>query len=155
VRDHETKERDRGGKLSLKWVPIQPESGWALGTLLEWSPRHYRDPANGVKESYHEWQALALATYRFEEQKIHLNLGAARDTLESKTRSLWGVGYEYPLTPSLAALAQYYGEEGSSPTRGVGLRWTVAEGMKVGVMADRTTGSDRHNLFTLSWAWEF
>lgn len=154
-KDHQSRERDRGGSLSVKWVPVQTDAGWSVGALFDLGHRQWRSPATDEKDTYQTMSALGLATYRANAHVLHLNAGVARDTQSDENTALWGLGYEYELSDTVALLAQYYGEEGSSPTRGVGVRWTVAEGMKVGVMVDRTTGRDRETAVALSWAWEF
>lgn len=154
-KDHDARERDRGGAFSVKWVPVQSDEGWSVGALFDLGHRQWRSPVTNEKETYQTMSALGLATYRTGAHVVHLNAGMARDTLTDDNTTVWGLGYEYELSEAVALLAQYYGEEGGSPLRGVGVRWTVADGMKVGLMLDRGTGRDRETAVALSWAWEF
>ncbi|WP_217126584.1 hypothetical protein [Hydrogenophilus thiooxidans] len=154
-KDLESHLQDRGALLVVKWVPVQTETGWSVGAFFDLGHRQWRSPATDEKDRYQSMSALGLATYRANGHVVHLNAGVARDTQSDENTVVWGLGYEYELSDTVALLAQYYGEERSSPTRGVGVRWTVADGMKVGVMVDRASGRDRETAVALSWAWEF
>ena len=80
-----------------------------------------------------------------------MNLGRewARD---DENVNFWGVGLEVPLGGQLDFVVETFGAEHSGPDRQVGLRYTIAEGVKVSGAVGR--GNDR-NLANVGVAWEF
>jgi hypothetical protein len=64
----------------------------------------------------------------------------------------WGVGFEQPLMENLQLTLETFGAEHSGPDKQAGLRWTVAEGVKLSVAAGR--GNNR-NIANAGLAWEF
>ena len=82
---------------------------------------------------------------------MHVNLGRewARD---DEDVNFWGVGLEVPLGGQLDFVVETFGAEHSGPDRQVGLRYTIAEGVKVSGAVGR--GNDR-NIANVGVAWEF
>lgn len=66
--------------------------------------------------------------------------------------NFWGVGLDVPLGGQLDFVVETFGAEHSGPDRQVGLRYTIAEGVKVSGAVGR--GNDR-NLANVGVAWEF
>ena len=66
--------------------------------------------------------------------------------------NFWGVGLDLPLTEQLDFVVETFGAEHSGPDRQVGLRYTIAEGVKVSGAVGR--GNDR-NIANVGVAWEF
>ena len=82
---------------------------------------------------------------------MHVNLGRewVRD---DEDVNFWGVGLDLPLSEQLDFVVETFGAEHSGPDRQVGLRYTIAEGVKVSGAVGR--GNDR-NIANVGVAWEF
>ena len=132
---------------AVKWVPLQSETGLSAGLKYEYG----RERVSGEGSS--RVDALAgLATWAFEQgPRVHVNLGRewARD---DEDVNFWGVGLDVPLGGQLDFVVETFGAEHSGPDRQVGLRYTIAEGVKVSGAVGR--GNDR-NLANVGVAWEF
>lgn len=132
---------------AIKWVPLQSETGLSAGLKYEYG----RERVSG--EDSTRVDALAgLATWAFEQgPRVHVNLGRewARDYEDV---NFWGVGLDLPLTEQLDFVVETFGAEHSGPDRQVGLRYTIAEGVKVSGAVGR--GNDR-NIANVGVAWEF
>ena len=132
---------------AVKWVPLQSETGLSAGLKYEYG----RERVSG--EDSTRVDALAgLATWAFEQgPRVHVNLGRewARD---DEDVNFWGVGLDLPLTEQLDFVVETFGAEHSGPDRQVGLRYTIAEGVKVSGAVGR--GNDR-NIANVGVAWEF
>ena len=132
---------------AIKWVPLQSETGLSAGLKYEYG----RERVSG--EDSTRVDALAgLATWAFEQgPRVHVNLGRewARD---DEDVNFWGVGLDLPLTEQLDFVVETFGAEHSGPDRQVGLRYTIAEGVKVSGAVGR--GNDR-NIANVGVAWEF
>lgn len=147
--------RLRGTGISFKWVPIQNDTGWSLGASFGYGRTRVDERVTPVKFTEKEYALSALATYRFaSEQVVHVNLGATRVKAqgESETLGTWGVGFEQPLVENLKLTAEVFGEERSRPDKAIGLRYEIADGLKLYASAGR--GNDR-SFGNLGVAWEF
>ena len=66
--------------------------------------------------------------------------------------NFWGVGLDVPLTERLDFVVETFGAEHAGPDRQVGLRYTIADGVKISGAVGR--GNDR-NIANVGVAWEF
>lgn len=153
--------RLRGTAFGVKWVPIQNETGWSLGMSFGYGDARVNERAAPDKFTEKEYSFAGLATYRLQNgQVLHMNLGSTRvkvqadsDTPgESETLGNWSIGYEFPLMENLQLTVETYGEEHSGPDKALGLRYEIAEGLKV----YGSVGRGNHRSFgNLGLAWEF
>jgi hypothetical protein len=156
MRDHATDPTTRlhGKGFALKWVPLQAETGLSAGLKLEVG-RVRIDDRVAPTETERAHSLNGLLTWRTQsEQKFHVNLG--REWVRSggvrEGANTWGVGFEQPLREDLQLTLETYGAERSRPDKQVGLRWEIAEGLKLSVAAGR--GNDR-SFAQAGVAWEF
>ena len=66
--------------------------------------------------------------------------------------NFWGVGLDVPLGGQLDFVVETFGAEHAGPDRQVGLRYTIADGVKISGAVGR--GNDR-NIANVGVAWEF
>lgn len=145
----------QGRGLGLKWVPWQKETGWSLGARLDVGHTRVRDPATPARLTHREYALTGLATYRFaNEQVLHLNAGRKSTKLDGvrDNAATWAVGYELPLAQRLQFTSEVFGERHSRPDKAVGLRYEVADGLKVSAAVGRGNG---RTFSQLGMAWEF
>jgi hypothetical protein len=154
-RDPDPSTKLRGTGISFKWVPFQNDTGWSLGASFGYGHARVNERSASAKFTEKEYAFSGLATYRFEnEQVAHLNLGATRVKAQgdSDTVGTWGVGYEYPIVANLKLTAEVFGEEHAGPDKAVGLRYEIAEGLKISGAVGR--GNDR-SFGQVGFSWEF
>lgn len=146
--------RHAGTGFALKWVPLQQETGLSAGLKLDLGRTRIDDRLAPVDTE----QLLGLhglLTWRTEaEQKFHLNLGRERVKLAGMRESAntWGFGFEQPLREHLQLTLETHGAERSRPDKQVGLRWEVAEGLKLSIAAGH--GNSR-SFSQAGVVWEF
>ncbi|MHB1358814.1 MAG: hypothetical protein ACYCWC_04450 [Rhodocyclaceae bacterium] len=58
----------------------------------------------------------------------------------NEANNTWGVGFDQPLLENLRLTLETYGAEHSRPDKQVGLRWTIAEGVKLSGAVGRGNG---------------
>ncbi|MCV2217334.1 hypothetical protein [Thauera sp. Sel9] len=137
----------RGVGAALKWVPLQAETGLSAGLKYEYG----RERVSG--EGISRANALAgLASWAFEAgPRVHVNLG--REWVRGDGHAdFWGVGADFPLSERLQFTIETFGEEHAGPDRQAGLRYEIADGVKVSGAVGR--GNDR-NIANVGVAWEF
>jgi hypothetical protein len=153
--------RLRGTGFGIKWVPIQNDTGWSLGVSFGYGHARVNERSAPDRFTEKEYSFAGLATYRLENgQVLHMNVGSTRvkvqadsDTPgESETLGNWSIGYEFPLMEKLQLTAEVFGEEHAGPDKAIGLRYEVAEGLKLYGSVGR--GNDR-GFGNLGIAWEF
>lgn len=147
--------RLRATGISFKWVPLQNDTGWSLGARFGYGRARVDERVTPDKFTEKEYAFSALATYRFAgAQVVHVNLGATRYKTPDENENLgtWGVGFEQPLVDSLKLTAEVFGEERSRPDKAIGLRYKIADGLKLYASVGR--GNDR-SFGNLGVAWEF
>jgi hypothetical protein len=145
----------RGTGISVKWVPIQNDTGWSLGASFGYGHTRVDERVTPARFTEKEYAFSGLASYRFEsEQVAHLNLGAVRAKAPgaSDTVGTWGVGFEQPLVAKLKLTAEVFGEEHARPDKAIGLRYQVFDGFKASAAIGR--GNDR-SFGQAGFAWEF
>lgn len=143
-----------GAGLAAKWVPLQSEHGLSAGLKFELGRERTDDRAGGRETS--TAQALtALATWAFASGDfVHLNLGQAWAKSGGVRERLgtWGVGLDHPLGDALSLTFELFGVEHSGADKQIGLRWTVAHGLKLSVGLGRGNG---RSFGSAGVAWEF
>jgi len=145
----------RGVGVGGKWVPFQNETGWSLGVRFEYWRTRIDDRSVPEKFTERETVLAGLASYRAQGgQVVHVNLGGVQVKAQGERDTLgtWGIGYEYPLLDKLKLTAEIFGEQHGRPDKAVGLRYEVAEGVKISGGVGR--GSDR-SFGQVAFAWEF
>lgn len=154
-RQYEPATTYRGIGFGLKWVPLQSDTGWSAGGRLDWGHTRVRDDATPGRWTEREFALTALATYRLANgQALHLNAGrkVVKAQGASQSAATWAAGYEWPLAQQLQATAEVYGEKRLRPDKALGLRYEIAEGLKVSVAAGRGNG---RTFGQVGMAWEF
>jgi hypothetical protein len=141
---HETA---HGLGAAVKWVPLQSETGLSAGLKYAYG----RERVSG-EDAVHASSLAGLATWSFMGgPRLHVNLGRewVRD---GDNANFWGVAADFPITEQLDFAIETFGEEHSGPDRQVGVRYVIAEGLKLSAAAGR--GNDR-NIANVGVAWEF
>lgn len=156
ARDHDTSPRTElsGVGFAAKWVPLQQETGLSAGLKAEIG-RARADDQLGNKETARTSALTGLASWTFEAgQIIHLNLGHEWERIDGDTEGLnvWGLGFDQPLSERVQLTLEVFGTEHGRPDKAVGLRWEIADGLKVSVAAGY--GSSR-SFANTGVAWEF
>ncbi len=138
-----------GHGLTIKWVPLQVETGLSAGLKYEFG----RDRLDGVSTRVHALNGLL--SWRFEDgPAVHLNLGReiTRERGEREGVNTWGVALDLPLTEQLDFVVETFGAEHSGPDRALGLRYEIADGLKLSGALGRGNG---RNFANAGIAWEF
>ncbi len=154
-RQYEPATSYRGLGFGLKWVPLQSDTGWSAGGRLDWGHTRVRDEATPGPWIEREFALTAMATFRLANgQALHLNAGrkVVKAQSASQSAATWAAGYEWPLAQQLQATAEVYGEKRLRPDKALGLRYQIAEGLKVSVAAGRGNG---RTFGQVGMAWEF
>ncbi len=144
----------RGADVGLKWVPIQADVGLSAGVAVEYG-RVRVDDRQGGKGTVRERGVLALVSWGFASGQVaHLNLGREWEREGGKTEAVntWGVGFEQPLVERLQLTLEVFGAEHRGPSRQVGLRYEIVEGVKLSGAVGR--GNDQ-TLANVGVSWEF
>jgi hypothetical protein len=156
ARDHDTSPRTElsGVGFAAKWVPLQQAAGLSAGLKAEIG-RARADDQLGNKETAYTRALIGLASWTFEAgQIIHLNLGHEWERIDGDTEGLnvWGLGFDHPLSERVQLTLEVFGTEHGRPDKAVGLRWEIADGLKVSAAAGY--GSSR-SFANTGVAWEF
>ena len=145
-----TVETIRAVGAALKWVPIQAETGLSAG--FKYAFGHERVSGSPIR---HANAVSALVSWRFEGgSAVHANLGRewSRSGGDRDAVNIWGVGVEVPLAPRLCATVEAFGLEHEGMARQAGLRYEIAEGLKVSGAVGH--GAQR-SLANLGLTWKF
>jgi len=145
---------ERGVGVSLKWVPLQAETGLSAGLKLEHG-RLRSDFGGEGRETIRASAATGLASWSFASgQKLHFNLGRewARVEHDTEAENTWGTGFEQPLGGGLTITAEIFGAEHSRPDKQLGLRYEIDDGVSLSGAVGR--GNDR-GFANAGIAWEF
>lgn len=79
----------------------------------------------------------------------HANLGPTHYRDGQVTRTTWALAAENDLSDQLGWGLEAYGEDGSCPWLGAGLRWDASSSLNLNVSFARQAGADRARLITL------
>lgn len=152
-RDHAAEPTDtiRAVGAALKWVPLQSDNGLSAGLKVEYAHENAHqstDARIGAINGLLSWN-FAIGP------RLHVNLG--HEWVEwvgdaDEDVNTWGVGLDVPVSDKLSFIAETFGAEGSVPDRQIGLRYEIADGLKLSGAVGR--GNDR-TLANLGMAWEF
>ncbi len=146
-RDPDPDAKVRALGAALKWVPLQAETGLSAGMKYEYA----RERVSGEGKS-HAHSLAGLATWAFEQgPRVHVNLGRSW-VKDDEDLNFWGVGLEVPLSEQVDFVVETFGEEHSGPDRQVGLRYTIADGLKISAAVGRGNG---RTIANAGIAWEF
>lgn len=142
--------RARSTGVALKWVPLQAETGLSAGLKLEAARddvRHGEDVRTYALNLLATWASAAGP-------RLHANLG--RESLDAgsadERATTWGLGLDVPLGGPVQLTLETFGARHTRPDRQVGLRWELAEGLKLSGAVGRGNGRSMANL---GLAWEF
>lgn len=154
--DPATKVKLAGTGFALKWVPLKAETGLSAGLKLEFGRVRSSDGINPTTTD-RERSLNGLFTWGFATgQLVHFNVGRAwtkpAGATDATGVNTWGLGFDQPVGEKLSLLLETYGEQHSNPDRQVGLRWKVAEGLKLSIAGGRSNGRGYGNT---GLAWEF
>lgn len=147
--------RTRAFGLSAKWVPWATDAGWSAGLSLNLGHARVHDRATPHRHTERNQAVVGLLSHAFEAgHKLHLNLGLERQRVGGRrdTSGLWGLGYEWAYSPGLQLTLESFGSGEGRPDKALGLRYTVAEGLKLSAAIGR--GNDR-GFGQAGLAWEF
>lgn len=146
ARSREGAARATSMMLAFKWVPLQAEQGLSAGLRLDLA----RELGNSGERATSQ-ALVALASWRFSNGMLwHNNLGHFRRASHSVIG--WGSGIDWPLNEDLHVAGEFYGERGAQAGRQLGLRWEVANGVKLSGGIGRANGGRVANA---GLAWEF
>lgn len=141
--------------ISFKWVPIQNETGWSLGTSFSHDRTQVDDRSERGRFIEKEWAFSGLATFRFAGgQVVHANLGAARIKAHgiSESAGTWGIGYEHPIMTGMQLTAEIFGAERTRPDKAIGIRHEIFDGFKISGAIGHGNG---RGFGQAGFAWEF
>ena len=140
--------------VAAKWIPLLAETGLSAGFKAEAGSGRVDDQLGTVvKPKAHALSGLA--TWSFASgQRLHVNLGRAWEKVDDVSDGInnWGLGFEQPVVDAVTLTLETFGDEHARPDRQLGLRWVLAEGLKLSAAAGR--GNDR-NFAQAGLAWEF
>lgn len=152
ARDHEPAHTETIRALGavVKWVPLKSDVGLSAGLKYEYINERVLGDA-----SAHGQALTGLFTWSFEAGPLlHVNLG--REWVDADddgdAANVWGVGLDVPLTGQLHVTVETFGAQHARPDRQIGLRYEIAEGLKISGAVGR--GNDR-NIANVGVAWEF
>lgn len=146
--------RLNGIGFAAKWVPLQAETGLSAGLKLELGRTRIDERVDGTHTERTQ-ALLGLASWRFESGHIlHFNAGRewSRYRGEREHANVWGLGFEQPVGETVQITLEVFGAEGARPDRQIGVRWEVAEGLKLSAAVGR--GNER-SFANAGVAWEF
>jgi hypothetical protein len=121
--------RCRGAGAAVKWVPLSEETGLSAGLKYEYAFEKIKGGASANANTL-----LGLASLTFEAGSVvHVNLGRewVRSGGESGDSNLWGIGLDVPMTEAFHFTVETYGAQHFGPDRAIGLRYELAEGLKI------------------------
>lgn len=133
-----------------KWVPLKADTGLSAGLKYQYINERVLGDASADGHAL-----IGLMTWTFEAgPRVHVNLG--REWVDAdgdgEAANVWGVGLDVPLTERLNVTVEGFGAQHERPDRQVGLRYEIAEGLKISGAVGRGNG---RNIANLGVSWEF
>ena len=133
---------------AVKWVPLQADQGLSAGLKYAYT----RDRLESDQARHHVHALSALASWRFTAgPSLHLNLGQTWTRGHGHVGT-WGVGGDMPVLGAWVLTLETFGEQERKPAYQAGLRYQIAQGVKLSMAGGR---GNRHNMGNLGIAWEF
>ncbi|MDI6747206.1 MAG: hypothetical protein QMD17_08680 [Rhodocyclaceae bacterium] len=123
-------------------MPLKAEVGLSAGLKLEYGRVRINDRINPA-DTAHGRGLNGLASWSFASGQImHFNVDREwlRVSGPNEANNSLGVGFDQPLLENLRLTLETYGAEHGRPDKQVGLRWTVAEGVKLSGAVGRGNG---------------
>lgn len=153
LRDHDESPATtvKAAGVALKWVPLQAETGLSAGLKYEYVDERVK---RGADADAHALTALFTWTFA-SGPAVHANLGHEWLHVRGEGREnlgTWGIGLNLPLNEVVEFAIETFGAEHSGPDRQVGLRYAIADGVKVSTAFGRGNG---RNFGNAGVAWEF
>jgi hypothetical protein len=137
-----------GRGFAAKWVPLQSDTGLSAGLKYTF----VREEGTEVARTH---GLSGLLSWSFTgDQLVHVNLGreVVDENGENEGTNVWGVGLDWPVTPTLRATAETFGAENSKPSQAIGLRYEIFPGFKASAAIGQSDGTEFGNAGV---AWEF
>lgn len=133
---------------AVKWVPLQADQGLSAGLKYAYT----RDRLESDQARHHVHALSALASWTFTAgPSLHLNLGQTWTRGHGHVGT-WGVGGDMPVLGAWVLTLETFGEQERKPAYQAGLRYQIAQGLKLSMAGGR---GNRHNMGNLGIAWEF
>ena len=113
-----------GMTASVKWAPESLAwRGWRFGAKTGFTSEK---PPGDPERHFSRWMALAIASYPVDDRwTVHLNLGHARDKVQSESATAYGGALVYAMNDRAQAFAEWMGDSRTAATRAVGMRWWI------------------------------
>ena len=131
------------GQVKKRWVPLGENSVGIATTVGTMSIR----PAAADQPNDKDYYLNVPVTVPFGNDRfVHLNAGWVKHHGLGVSRATWGVGGELPLTPTLIAIAETFGEQDTGRARyQVGLRvWVVPKHVQIDTTYGNQLGQPEH-----------
>ncbi len=131
------------GQVKKRWVPVGENSVGISTTVGTMATR----PATADRPNDKDYYLNVPVTVPFgHERFVHLNAGWVQHQSLGVSRATWGVGGELPLSPSVIAIAETYGEQSTGRARyQVGLRvWAVPQRVQIDTTYGNQLGQPEH-----------
>lgn len=144
-----------GTALSIKWVPLQPETGWSLGLRLH----HQRSDTSVLFDQgplvARQSGVTGLASYNAHNgAALHLNAGVAHALTMQDERLMgtWGIGGDWPLSSKTQLVAEVFGRSEANPDKAIGLRYLLSKDISLAAAIGHGNG---RAFGRVVWDWEF
>jgi hypothetical protein len=131
------------GQVKKRWVPVGENSVGISTTVGSMATR----PATADRPNDKDYYLNVPVTVPLgHERFVHLNAGWVQHQSLGVSRATWGVGGELPLSPSVIAIAETYGEQNTGRARyQVGLRvWAVPQRVQIDTTYGNQLGEPEH-----------
>ncbi len=131
------------GQVKKRWVPVGENSVGISTTVGTMTTR----PATADRPNDKDYYLNVPITVPLgHERFVHLNAGWVQHQSLGVSRATWGVGGELPLSLSVIAIAETYGEQNTGRARyQVGLRvWAVPQRVQIDTTYGNQLGQPEH-----------
>lgn len=106
-----------------KTVFTREGAPWGAGLVVGAARRPLQEAHRGWVNPY----VIVPVSFAIGEAALHLNAGWARDRLERRHVTLWGIAGELPAAERLTLVAEAFGENAQRPFLRAGGRWSVVK----------------------------
>jgi hypothetical protein len=101
-----------------------------LGLTLAWAVGGAKLPGDAFRHDFSQFNLVATRAVG-DALKLHANLGLLRFEATRDDAVTWNMAAELSVTSTLDVGAEFYGEDGAKPYRGLGARWHLNEALSV------------------------